>query len=232
MNGERVRSTVEAGFTKALKVQQPLAAANVERLRRVHPDATARELVILLDRYFLAAVTTSGSGAGAAGAFPGVGIPAALADALAFTEAATLYVLCLAEIHDLHPEDIERRRLLVQTVLIGDSAVHALGKVTDKTGKHWAKVIVEKIPMAAIDKANKVLGPRFITKYGTKQGTLVLSKQLPLGIGIVLGGGANHLVGRGIIASARKIFGPVPDSSPTVYAGDSDDVWSMPAVEQ
>ena len=210
VNGALVRATVEAGFTNPLTVQQPFAAANVERLRRVHPDAAAHELVRLLDRYFLTAVTTSGSGAGAAGAIPGVGIPAALADVLAFTEAATLYVLSLAEIHGLHPEDIERRRLLVQTVLIGDSAVNALGKVTDKAGKHWAKVIVEKIPMAAIDKANKVLGPRFITKYGTKQGTLVLSKQMPLGIGIVLGGGANHLVGRGVIASARKIFGPVP----------------------
>jgi len=112
-------------------------------------------------------------------------------------------------------------------VLIGDSAVNALGKFTDKTGKHWAKVIVDRIPMTTINKANQVLGPRFITKYGTKQGTLVLSKQMPLGIGVVLGGGANHVVGRGVIASARRIFGPLPATKPEGSAhqrGEAGDV--------
>lgn len=49
-------------------------------------------------------------------------------DVMAFTEASVLYALTLAEIHGIHPEDIERRRLLVQTVLIGDSAITALNK--------------------------------------------------------------------------------------------------------
>lgn len=63
-----------------------------------------------------------------------------------------------------------------------------------------------------MNKANKVLGPRFLTKYGTKQGVLVLSKQIPLGIGIAVGGGANHLVGRGVVRTARKVFGPPPEA--------------------
>ena len=62
---------------------------------------------------------------GAAGAIPGGGIPSAAFDVVAFTEASVLYALTLAEIHGIHPEDIERRRLLVQTVLIGDSAASA-----------------------------------------------------------------------------------------------------------
>lgn len=204
------KKAVQIGLERALTVQMPLARKEVARLRRVHPDATPEEILKRLDRTFLGAVTASGGASGAAGVVPGVGVPAALADVLVYTEAAVLYVLAVAEVHDLHPEDIERRKLLVYTVLIGDGAVTALNKTIPKTGAHWAKQIVNAIPMSAINKANKVLGPRFITKYGTKQGVLVLSKQVPLGIGIALGSGGNHLFGRFTVRSAHKIFGPPP----------------------
>lgn len=65
--------------------------------------------------------------------------------------------------------------------------------------------------MSAVNKADKVLGPRFITKYGTKQGTIVLSKQIPLGLGIGVGAIANHMIGRTIVGTARKVFGPAPE---------------------
>jgi hypothetical protein len=89
---------------------------------------------------------------------------------VAFTEASVLYAPTVAEIHGIHPEDIERRRLLVQTVLIGDSAIKVLDKGADKAVPYWAKHIVNAIPMSAVNNANKLLDPRFITKYGTKQG--------------------------------------------------------------
>ena len=139
-------------------------------------------------------------------------------DVVAFTEASVLYALMLAEIHHLHPEDIERRRLLVQTVLIGDSAITALSKGADRSVPYWGAQIVNKIPMSAVSRANKMLGPRFVTKYGTKQGILVLSKQIPLGLGIGVGAGANYLIGRTIVATARKVFGPAP----AAFAPDPD----------
>lgn len=42
--------------------------------------------------------------------------------------------------------------------------------------------------MTAVKQANKILGPRFNTKYGTKTGILVLGKQVPLPIGSGIGG--------------------------------------------
>ncbi len=208
------KKVLAVGLEKALVAQQPLAKQNVERLRRVHPHDVPRDTSKRLTQYYLAAVTMSGGVAGAAGVVPGAGVPAALADVLAYTEASVLYTLSLAELHGLHPEDIERRKLLVLTVLLGDGAVGALDQTVKRTGPYWARRIVESIPMSAIDKANKVLGPRFITKYGTKQGVLVLSKQVPLGIGAVLGGGGNHLFARFTVKSARKIFGPPPPAWP------------------
>lgn len=206
------KSLVQQGLDKALVAQQPLAKKNVERLRRIHPDDTPQELIRRLDRYYLASVTASGGVSGAAGIVPGAGIPTALADVMLFTEASVLYTLSLAEVHGIHPEDLERRKLLVLTVLLGDAAVSALDKVVGRTGPYWARRIVGAIPMSAINRANKVLGPRFVTKFGTKQGVLVLGKQVPLGIGAALGAGGNHVFGRLTIKSARAIFGQPPSS--------------------
>ncbi|MEU5714492.1 hypothetical protein AB0G71_01650 [Streptomyces sp. NPDC020403] len=208
------KGLIQQTFDKALVVQQPLAERHVAGLRRSHPDDTPLDLIRRLDRHYLFSVTVSGGASGAAGIVPGTGIPTALADVLLFTEASVLYTLSLAEVHGTHPEDIERRRLLVLTVLLGDRAITALDKMIGRTGLHWARRIVDAIPMSAINRVNKVLGPRFITKYGTKQGVLVLSKQVPLGIGAALGAGGNHLVGRVTIKSARTIFGEPPSNWP------------------
>jgi hypothetical protein len=205
------KELVSQALTKALTFQSPVARNNFERLRRVHPDETPTELAKRVTGYYLSLVTTSGGAMGAAGAIPGGGLASAAFDVVAFTEASVLYALTLAEIHGIHPEDIERRRLLVQTVLIGDSAITALNKGAGRTVPYWGKQIVNAIPMTAVYKANRVLGPRFITKYGTKQGVLVLSKQIPLGLGIGFGAVANHVIGRAIVGTAKKVFGPAPE---------------------
>jgi hypothetical protein len=205
------KELVSQALTKALTFQSPVARSNFDRLRRVHPDETPAELAKRVTRHYLSVVTTSGGAMGVAGAIPGGGLPAAAFDVMAFTEASVLYALTLAEIHGIHPEDIERRRLLVQTVLIGDSAIKLLDKGAEKVVPYWGKHIVNAIPMSVVLKANKVLGPRFITKYGTKQGVLVLSKQIPVGLGIGVGALANHLIGRAIVGTASKVFGPAPE---------------------
>ena len=201
---------VTGALVKALDMQAPLARRNYERLRRVSPDATPEELAAQLTKFYLNAVTVSGGVAGGVGVVPGAGIASAGLDAVSFLEGSVLYVLTLAEIHGLHPEDAERRGLLVRTILIGDSAVTALGKGTQRTSQYWGKQIVSGIPMSTVKQVNKVLGPRFVTKYGTKTGVVVLSKQVPFGVGAGLGAGANHLVARSIIKQSRKVLGPPP----------------------
>jgi hypothetical protein len=92
------------------------------------------------------------------------------------------------------------------------------------------RLLVKKIPMARIDAANKVLGPRFITKYGSKQGVLVLGREIPLGIGAVIGGTGNALLGELTVRAARKAFGPARKSWDAAigvgvdYDGDGDTI--------
>lgn len=73
--------------------------------------------------------------------------------------------------------------------------------------------------MSAIHSANRVLGPRFITKYGTKQGLLVLGRQVPFGVGAVIGAGGNATLGRATVLAARNAFGPPPTTLVPTMSG-------------
>ncbi|APZ34954.1 hypothetical protein BOH66_12410 [Microbacterium aurum] len=136
-----------------------------------------------------------------------------------------LYTLSVAEVHGLHLEDAERRRLLVTAVLVGNSAsTQVLEKVIGRSVPYWGRKIVEAIPMEAIKRVNHVLGPRFVTKWGAKTGVLVLGKQIPFMIGAAIGGGGNGLLGWFLVKSGRKILGPLPNEwdrkAPGAAAGD------------
>lgn len=200
---------------KALVSQEAVAVANIARLRRVHPNKTPAQLVTYLNRVYLGAVTATGAGAGAAAIVPNgvVQAPVAVAEMLSFLEVSVLYTLSIAAIHGVDTEDAERRKLLVMVALIGNSGTK---KIVDpliaRTAPHLGKKAVQAIPMAAIDAANKVLGPRFITKYGTKQGVLVLGKQVPVFIGVAIGAGGNYLFGRATVAAVQKLLGGAPES--------------------
>jgi hypothetical protein len=160
-------------------------------------------------------VAASGAGAGAAAAVRDrrVRVPAAIVDLVAFLDASVLYTLSVAEIHGLDIEDIERREFLVTSVLVGNSAATAtIEPLIGHSVPYWGRQIVKAIPMSAINKANKVLGPRFVTKYGTQQGVLVLGKQVPYFIGAGIGTGGNSIFGWFIVKAARQILGPPPES--------------------
>lgn len=55
-----------------------------------------------------------------------------------------------------------------------------------------------------------MLGKNFVTKYGTKQGIVVLGRVIPFGIGMAIGGAANGAMSHGIIKASNKAFGDVP----------------------
>lgn len=209
----RVRSAVARGFSKALTSQDPVARANVARLRRVHPDKSPEELRKYLDKWYLGMVTTSGAAAGASAAVPNmvVQIPVAIAELLAFLELTVMYVLSVSEIHGLHTEDLERRRLLVVSALVGDSLAKSfIEKGVGPVSQHLGGLIVNNISREAIKKINRVIGPRFITITGSKTGTLVLSKQVPLLLGAVFGAAGNHVFARLTVKATKKIVGPTP----------------------
>ena len=203
-------------FNKALAIQAPMVEGRIAKLRANKPDGTPREIVRRLNSEFRAATVTTGAGVGAAAVVPGIGTGVAIAisgaEYFTFLEASILYVLARSEISGIATEDIERRRLLIMAILLGNGGEKSIAKVAGRTAPHWGRQVVKKIPMETVRAINKVLGKNFVTKYGTRQGIVVLGRFIPAGIGAAIGGTVNGLLSQGVISASNRAFGPPPNS--------------------
>ncbi|MGB9281087.1 MAG: hypothetical protein WCB57_13545 [Pseudonocardiaceae bacterium] len=199
---------------KAIAVQQVPVAGYVARVRRARPKASPAEIVAVLEKQYLAAVTGTGAAVGGVAVAPGVGTVAALAlsggEMALFLEATALFVLAIAEVHGVRVEELERRRTLVLAIALGDNGAMLVEKMTGRTGEHWGELLPDAIPMSSITAINKTLGRWFLTRYGRKQGILALGRIAPFGIGAAIGAAGNRAFGRGVVDTSRRVFGPPP----------------------
>ncbi|MCX4390230.1 hypothetical protein OG777_25385 [Micromonospora peucetia] len=203
---------------KAIDIQGPLVRKNIARARQRNPEATPAEVIRNLERMYVSALTGTGAAVGGAAAAPGVGTGVALAlsagEAFSSLELSALFALSIAEVHGVPIDEIERRRTIVLGIMLGGSGSATITKVAERTGQHWARQVVAKVPGETLKQINKILGRHFITKYGTKQGIIVLGRVAPFGIGAVIGGGANAALATLAVRAGRRAFGPPPTSWP------------------
>ena len=68
----------DAASQDGARVQAPAVHAYVQRLRRASPQASPAEIVVRLEKRYLATVMASGAAVGSAAAFPGIGTIAAM----------------------------------------------------------------------------------------------------------------------------------------------------------
>lgn len=208
---------------KALAIQQPAIDSYVENLRkwttddgknRSKRDGTPAAAIRAAERQYISAVTATGAGAGATAAVPGVGtavsMTISLGEAAVNLETTAMFVLSCASIHGIDVNDLERRRTLLYAVVLGKAGASTFERIAGRTGPHWAKKIVGGVNAETLRAINRVLGRNFVTKYGTKQGILVLGKAVPFGLGAVIGGGGNFAFGQLTVRSARHAFGQPP----------------------
>jgi hypothetical protein len=198
------------------RVQAPAIRAYVDRLKEKYPDATPAELVDKLENRYMAAVTATGAAVGSAAAFPGIGTLAALSavagETVVFLEATAVYVLALAEVYGIPADHRERRRALVLTVLVGEESKHAVADLIGpgRTSGAWISDGAAQLPLPAVSQLNSRLLRYFVKRYTLKRGAIMFGKLLPVGIGAVVGGVGNRLIGKKIIANARQAFGSPP----------------------
>ncbi|GIF74364.1 hypothetical protein [Asanoa siamensis] len=208
---------------KAIGLQSPLVRKNIARARQRNPEATPAEVIRTLERIYVSTLTGTGAAVGGTAAAPGVGTGVALAlsagEFLSSLELSALFALSIAEIHGVPIDELERRRTIVMGIMLGGSGATTIGKVAERTGQHWGRQVVAKVPVEALRQINRVLGRHFVTKYGTKQGIIVLGRVAPFGIGAVIGGGANAALAALAVKAARRAFGDPPTSWPTPVGG-------------
>jgi hypothetical protein len=202
---------------RGTRVQGPAIAAYVQRLRRSYPGASPADIIAKLEKRYLATVMASGAAVGSAAALPTIGTVAALSavagETVVFLEATAVFVLAVADVHGIPADHRERRRALVLSVLVGDDSRRAIADIVGpgRTGGGWLSESAATLPMPALSQLNNRLLKYFFRRYTLKRSAMALGKLLPMGVGAVIGGGGNRLMGKKIIANAHKAFGPPPN---------------------
>ena len=208
---KRGRSALEGAFDRALDVQTTAVEGHVRWMRNRTGTGSDEKVLAALGREYLSAITASGATVGGTAAVPGIGTGAAIGlgvgEVGVFLEATVFYVLCVAHVHGVQPADLERRRALVLAVMMGNSGAAVVQKAAGRTGAHWGRLFTSAMPMEGIRSINKVLGRNFVTKYGTRQGIVVIGRLAPFGVGAAIGAGGNALLGQTMINRARRAFG-------------------------
>jgi len=205
---------------RGARVQAPAVKAYVDRLRAHSPNATPAEIVTALEKHYLAAVMASGAAVGSAAAFPGIGTLAAMSavagETVVFLEATSVFVLAVAEVHGIPADHRERRRALVLSVLVGEDSKHAVADLLGpgRTSGSWISDGAATLPLPAVSQLNSRLLKYFVKRYTLRRGAIAFGKLLPVGIGAVVGGVGNRLMGKRIVANARKAFGNPPPRWP------------------
>jgi hypothetical protein len=213
------------GFDKLLSVQRPIVLAHLRSIRASRPTATPEQIMRILERRYLTTVTTGGALVGASAALPVVGIGTSLAlsavETGGFLEASALFAQSVTELHGIAVDDPDRARTLVMTLIIGSAgselvtqlAGEATGTARPRTA-FWGELVTKKLPKAAVGKIGNQLRKVFVRRFAVSQGGTIIGRAIPFGIGAVVGGTGNHLLGRQIIRGSRGAFGPAPETFP------------------
>lgn len=215
---------VAQGFDKLLSVQRPVVLAHIRQIRSSKPDASPAEIITILERRFLAAVTSGGALVGASAVLPVVGVGTSLAlsgiETAGFLEASALFAQSITEIHGIALVEPERARTLVMAMMLGTGGQELLQQVAAQAAgggsrtSYWGEVVTKSLPRAAFGPVADRVRTAFLRRFAVTQGTSVVGRMVPFGVGAVVGGTGNHLLGRKIVRSAREAFGPAPATFP------------------
>ena len=216
-------TTVEKAVDRLMGVHRPAVLAHLNAVRRHHPNAPKEQVQALLEQRYLAAVTATGAATGATAIIPAVGTVTALAlsaaETVAFLEATALFAQSVAELHGITVEDPERTRGLVLALMLGREGgdiirqfgLEVLNEDETRAG-YWGAMISDSVPTAVVNPLLNKLKTRFVKKVAARQAGSIIGRALPYGVGAVVGGVGNNLLGRRVTKAARNAFPPAGES--------------------
>jgi hypothetical protein len=213
---------VHRALLAAVDVQRPLVLANLRRLHRQYPNDSPTQLARRLERRYLTAVGGTGAAVGGTAAMPGLGTMTSLglsaAATVGFLEATALYAASIAELHGVHLEDPDRARTTIMALMLGEEGtalLSALGGQALGRGGHpssaWGVALNRSMPSQAVKAIQGTVQRRFLRWLLKRQGGALVGRALPFGVGAVVGGAGNFLMGRAVVRAAKEAFGPAPD---------------------
>lgn len=221
----------ESFLTRAVTVQRPLVMANLRHLRKNHPTLSNRQLARQLDKEFVRVMTGAGAAIGATAAIPSVGTVASLGLSAAatggFLETSALYAQSVAELSGVSTEDPQRAQLLVMGIMLGDEGRQLLGELSDQVGGRGLGPVSTLVPVRGLTRSSSMGGlvvnqikRQFVKRFFIRQGTTMVARAIPFGIGAVVGGTANHMLAKQIVRTAHRTFGELPEETPRSLVED------------
>jgi hypothetical protein len=215
----------QRALNRVLTVQHPVVEAHVRQLRRRHPNHTPAQILRTLEREYLAAVTTGGAAVGASAVIPGVGIGVSLAlsgaETAYFLEASALFAQSVTEVHGIAVTDPERARTIVMAMMLGGPGAELVRQLAGEaigTGParsaFWGDLVAQRLPKVTMSGISDLVRKQFLKRFVRSQGTTIVGRAIPFGIGAVIGGFGNHTLGRRVVTSSRTAFGPAPATFP------------------
>jgi hypothetical protein len=212
------------GVDRLLTVQRPVVLAHIRSIRRGRPTATPAEIIRILERRYLTAVTLGGGAVGATAAVPAIGTGTSLVlsgvETAGFLEASALFAQSVTEVHGIVVDDPDRARALVMTMVLGSAGTDLLRQLAGQAAggparsAFWGETITKSLPRAVIGPIADRIKKTFLKRFTIAQGTNVVGRLIPFGIGAVIGGGGNHLLGRQIVRASREGFSAPPETFP------------------
>ena len=210
---------------RVLSVQRPVVLAHLRSIRLRHPEAAVEQILRILERRYLAAVTTGGAAVGATAVVPGIGTGVTLAlsgvETLGFLEATALYAQSVAEVHGVAIDDPDRARALVLALMLGKEGVDLVSQLAQQASgrgttrsTYWGELVTKTLPRAAVGPLVDRLKTTFVRQFAARGGVSWAGKALPFGVGAVVGGAGNHILGRRVLVTSRRAFGAPPLALP------------------
>jgi hypothetical protein len=75
---------------------------------------------------------------------------------------------------------------------------------------YWGTLVTRNLPQFAVGPIADRLKSTFIKHLAARTGAGAIGRLVPFGVGAVIGGTGNHILGRKVVNSARLAFGPPP----------------------
>lgn len=213
------------GIDRVLSIQRPLVLAHIRSIRLRNPRATPAEIIRILERRYLAAVTAGGAAVGATAVVPGIGTGVTLAlsgvETVGFVESTALFAQSVAEVHGIAVSNPDRARALVMTLMLGKEGVdlvtqlagQAAGRSAGRSA-YWGELVTKSLPRAAVGPMVDRLKSMFVKQFAARGGASFLGKALPFGVGAAVGGAGNNILGRRVLTTSRRAFGAAPIDLP------------------
>jgi len=203
----RLAGATEFAIDEIVRRRGDAVKTAVEVVQLQHPGATPNEVARLIV-YRRSAVSAIAGGVSALpGAIPGVGsateIGASLADLVALVYAQVALVMAVAAAYDHDLDAHDDRAADVRVVLALDAGVARFGKhgVELADGKR-----LDPRDRELYEELNRGLGALVIKRTARVRARTILGREIPFGIGVAIGAGANFKVMRHVGRTALRYY--------------------------